>query len=116
MKENNNQLYDAVFDVVAGENTDMLLNILKNNGSYVCSGAISGRNVNIYWPNFYLKHLNLLGSMLATKQEFLELCFLIFSGKIKPKINKIFELKDLEKAQIFFENKNFIGKIILDCN
>ena len=115
ISENNDKDFDIIFDVVAGDLTEKLLNIIKPNGSYVCSGAISNRNVNIYWPNFYLKHLNLLGSMLATKKEFLELCFLIFNGEIKPEIYKIYPLKNLVEAQTEFENKNHIGKIILDC-
>ena len=114
--DSNNKLFDVVFDVVAGDSMDTLINILKTNGTYVCSGAISGRLVNVYWPNFYLKHLNLLGSMLATKDEFLQLCFMIFNGSLKPHIYQIFSLKDLVKAQEIFDSKIHIGKIILDCN
>ena len=115
IKKNNNELYDIVFDVVAGDLMNIIINIMKPNGSYICSGAISDRNVNLYWPNFYLKHLNLLGSMLATKKEFLELCLLIFNGTIKPQIYKIFLLEELVLAQKEFECKNHIGKIILNC-
>ena len=115
IKANDNKLYDIVFDVVAGDLMNLIINIMKPNGSYICSGAISDRNVNLYWPNFYLKHLNLLGSMLATKKEFLELCLLIFNGTIKPQIYKIFLLEELVLAQFEFENKNHIGKIILNC-
>ena len=115
LNKNNGILYDVVFDVVAGSLMDTFINILKPNGTYVCSGAIGNRGVSVYWPNFYLKHLNLLGSMLATKEEFLDLCCMIFNGSIKPQIYKIFLLKDLNEAHLEFESKKHIGKIILDC-
>ena len=107
--------FDIVYDVVAGTYVNTFINILKNNGKYICSGAISNRNVEIFWPNFYLKHIQLLGSMLATYNEFVELTNLIFTGKLKPHVFKVFKLKDLEKAHELFESKKFIGKIILDC-
>jgi len=115
INENSGELYDVIFDVVAGDIVNTLIDVIKPNGTYICSGAISGREVSVYWPNFYLKHLNLLGSMLATKEEFIELCFLIFNGSIKPQIYKIYPLIDLSLAQLDFERKEHIGKIILDC-
>ena len=108
--------YDKVYDVVAGDYVNLLINVLKNNGTYVCSGAIGGRNPEIFWPNFYLKHIKMLGSMLATYDEFKELTNLIFSGKLQPNVFKSFKLKDLSKAHELFESKCFIGKIVLDCS
>lgn len=106
---------DVVFDVVAGEYVDLFIDVLKTNGDYVCSGAIGNRNVSVYWPNFYLKHLNFYGSMLATHQDFKELTEIVFSNKIQPIVNSVYNLENLESAQNEFTNKKFIGKIILNC-
>jgi len=116
LEKNDNKLYDVAFDVVAGDLTEHLLELLKNNGNYICSGAIGGRSVNIHWPTFYLKHLNLYGSMLCTRVKFEELLQLVFSNQIKPKVDKIFKLENLIDAQKTFDKKKFIGKIVLDCN
>ena len=106
---------DVVFDVVAGDYIDLFIDVLKPNGDYVCSGAIGNRNVSVYWPNFYLKHLNFYGSMLATHQEFKELTEIMFNNNISPIVSKVYNLEDLKVAQEHFVSKNFIGKIILDC-
>lgn len=112
---NNNKPYDIVFDVVAGNWLNTFIDILKVGGKYVCSGAIGGRNVEVFWPKFYLKHIDLLGSMLCPREEFLELLDLVFKNYVYPKVYKVFYLKDLEKAHELFESKKFVGKIVLKC-
>lgn len=106
---------DVVFDVVAGEYIDLFIDLLKPNGDYVCSGAIGNRTVSVYWPNFYLKHLNFYGSMLATHQDFKELTDIMFQNHIYPIVSKEYDLSDLKSAQEYFKSKNFIGKIVLNC-
>lgn len=115
MCANNYKPYDIVFDVVAGNWLNTFIDVLKVGGKYVCSGAIGGRNVEIFWPKFYLKHIDLLGSMLCPREEFLELLDLVFKNYVFPKVHKVFYLNDLEKAHQLFESKKFIGKIVLNC-
>lgn len=62
----------------------------------------------------YLKHLDILGCMLATHEEFAELVQLIAAAKVKPLVAKVFPLKDLGDAQRFFAKKTFVGKIVID--
>lgn len=113
---NNHNEIDIVFDVVAGEYMELFIDIMKPNGSYVSSGAIGNRNVSIHWPTFYLKHLNLYGSMLATLDDFKELTDIIFENNIVPIVDSIYQLSDLKLAQQKFISKKFIGKIVLNCD
>ena len=115
MAANNYKPYDIVFDVVAGNWLNTFIDVLKFGGKYVCSGAIGGRNVEVFWPKFYLKHIDLLGSMLCPRAAFLELLDLVFKNYVYPRVHKVFNLKDLEMAQELFESKKFIGKIVLNC-
>ena len=53
--------------------------------------------------------------MLATHQDFEELTEIMFNNNIFPIVSQVYKLEDLKVAQEHFVSKNFIGKIILDC-
>jgi len=105
---------DIVLDNVAGGSIMALLNVLRTGGAYASAGAISDPWVRVHWPTFYLKHLTLLGCMLATPREFRELAGLVESGKLQPVLAKAFSLRDLPAAQRFFMEKGFVGKVVID--
>mmetsp|Transcript_32626 Transcript_32626/g.79380 ORF Transcript_32626/g.79380 Transcript_32626/m.79380 type:complete len:429 (+) Transcript_32626:1214-2500(+) len=106
---------DVVLDVVAGDQLMPMLDALRPRGRYACAGAIAGKFPKVHWPTFYLKQLDLLGCMLATKEEFKELAQLIFDGKLRPLVAAVFPLKNLREAQTFFQKKTFVGKLVIDC-
>ena len=77
--KNKNKLYDVVFDVVVGDLTEHLLELLKNNGNYVCSGAIGGREK--YSRIFLFETFKFIWHVMYCSQ-FEELLQLVFSNQI----------------------------------
>ncbi|MCH8002262.1 MAG: zinc-binding dehydrogenase, partial [Proteobacteria bacterium] len=72
---------DVVADVVAGPLFPALLNALKPKGRYVTCGAIAGPLVSLDLRTLYLKHLELIGSTLGTRDQFARLVALIAAGR-----------------------------------
>lgn len=104
---------DVVIDLVAGEHWARLLEVLKPKGRYGVSGAIGGAMVNLDIRTLYLKDLSFFGCTRLKKNVFKNLIKHIEDGNIKPLVAKIFDLKDIVKAQEFFLQKKHIGKIVL---
>ena len=104
---------DAVIDLVGGDQWPQLLDIIKPGGKYVTSGAIAGPVVDLDLRTLYLKDLTLFGSTVNDPYVFENVIKYIEQGKIKPLVAKTFPLKDIQKAQKTFIDKQFVGKLVL---
>ncbi len=105
--------FDVVADVVAGQAWPSLLQVLKNNGRYVTSGAIAGPIVQLDVRTLYLKDLTLLGSTAQPRMVFENLVSYIEAGEISPMVAKTYPLQDIAVAQADFSAKTHAGKLVL---
>jgi len=104
---------DVVTDIVAGERTPRLIELLRAGGRYVTAGAIAGPMVTLDWRALYLKHLTLLGSTMGTQQEAERIVALVASGQLKPLLAKSYPLEQLVQAQRDFKKKVHFGKLVI---
>ena len=104
---------DVVADVVAGPLFPALMNALKPKGRYVTCGAIAGPVVSLDLRTLYLKHLELIGSTLGTRDQFARLVALIAAGRIVPLVAATYPLSEIAAAQAAFKEKAFFGKLVL---
>lgn len=105
--------FDVVADVVGGDSFNDLLQLLKPAGRYVTAGAVGGPVVQLDLRTLYLKHLELIGSTVGTREEFKRLVSLIESGEVRPLLAETYDLRDLPKAQEAFLGKRFFGKLVV---
>ncbi len=104
---------DVVADVVAGPLFPALLNALKPKGRYVTCGAIAGPLVTLDLRTLYLRHLELIGSTLGTRDQFARLVALIAAGRVVPLVAATYPLSEIAAAQAAFKEKAFFGKLVL---
>ena len=115
IKLTNGKKVDVVFESVGAKTWNTSLEILRPHGRLVISGVTSGAFASQDLSNIYYYQQSILGSRMGTKSEFEQVLKLVESGILKPVIDKIFLLKDAEKAiQRLSESRQF-GKIILEC-
>lgn len=107
------QSIDAVADVVAGPMFSTLFKLLRKQGRYVTAGAIAGPVVQLDLRTLYLKHLEIIGSTLGTRQEFAELVSHIEAGSLKPLLANTYPLANIGQAQQDFKDKRFFGKLVV---
>tara|TARA_B100000700_G_scaffold100951_1_gene113772 strand:- start:215 stop:1264 length:1050 start_codon:yes stop_codon:yes gene_type:complete len=113
VKELGKNKYDVVIDLVAGENWNQLIEILKPGGRYATSGAIAGPIVNLDVRTLYLKDLTFYGCTYQPIEVFKNLIRYIEKDEIKPLVAKTYPLKEIKKAQEDFLLKKHIGKLVL---
>lgn len=113
LAEFGNEYFDAVVDVVGGNQFSAILASLKRGGRYGVAGAISGPIVELDLRTVYLKDLQLIGCTVFQPEVFTNLIRYIESGEIKPLVAATFSLSDIVAAQKSFLTKSHVGKIIL---
>ena len=106
--------FDVTVDLVAGNNWEQLLDILKPGGRYVAAGAIAGPIVSLDVRTLYLKDLTFYGCTYQPTEVFKNLIKYIENDEIKPLVAKTFPLEKIVDAQKEFLSKKFIGKIVLE--
>ncbi len=104
---------DVVTDVVGGEIFPDLLNVLRPEGRYVAAGAIAGPVVRLDLRTVYLKHLELIGSTLGTREDFADLVRYVAEGRLIPLLSGCYPLSEIRRAQEDFKGKDFFGKLVL---
>jgi NADPH:quinone reductase-like Zn-dependent oxidoreductase len=109
----NKQGVDIIVEHIGPDVWEKSIKILARNGRLVTCGATSGPSASIDLRYVFSRHLAILGSYMGRKSELLEVLKFVGSGKLKPVVHKVFELKDAAQAQQeMLDRKNF-GKIVL---
>ncbi|OVE75632.1 hypothetical protein BVX98_07240 [bacterium F11] len=104
---------DVVFEHVGPATWDSSLKSLARYGRLVTCGATTGPSVELDLRYMFGRDLSIFGAKMGTRKEFQELASLVFSGKIKPIIDKIFPFEAASEAHAYLENKHQVGKVLL---
>ncbi len=114
-KITNNDKVDVVFESVGTKTWNTSLAILRPHGRLVMAGVTSGATASQDLSDIYYYQQTILGSRMGTKEEFKQVLKLVESGKLKPIIDKIFPLREIDRAiKRLTESKQF-GKLVLEC-
>ena len=105
---------DVVLEHVGAATWDESMKSLKPGGTVVTCGATTGADVRIELRFLYSKQFNLLGSYMGTMGELHEVLQHVFSGKLKPVVDRTFPLKDVRAAHEYMEKSEMFGKIVLN--
>jgi len=109
----NKQGVNVVVDNV-GTTFPMSLRALGKGGRLLTVGNSGAPKFEIDNRFIFAKHLSILGSTMSTIAEFREVMDLVFTGKLKPILDKTFPLKEAAVAQERLERGENFGKITLD--
>jgi NADPH:quinone reductase-like Zn-dependent oxidoreductase len=82
-------------------------------GRILTVGNSGGAKVEIDNRQIFGKHLSILGSSMGTRADFATVMELVFTGKLKPVLDRDFPLKDAGAAQERLEKGEQLGKITL---
>jgi NADPH:quinone reductase-like Zn-dependent oxidoreductase len=104
---------EVVVEHVGPATWESSLKSLAPYGRLVTCGATTGPTVNLDLRFLFSRNLTLLGARMSTKREFQQLTSEIFSGRIKPKIDRVYPLEEAFKAHERLESRHQIGKIVL---
>ena len=107
---------DIVFEHIGKKTWDTSIKLLNKGGKIVTCGATTGSNVGINLTHIFFKQLSILGSTMSNIKSFESVLKKIENGKYKPLIDSIFPISDIIDAHIRIENRENIGKVVLDLS
>jgi NADPH:quinone reductase-like Zn-dependent oxidoreductase len=85
----------------------------RKGGRILTVGNTGGPKIEFDNRYIFGKHLSLIGSTMGTRTEFARVMQLIFSGRLKPVLDRTFPLSDARIAQERMEKGEQLGKITL---
>ena len=125
INHNSENVYDKVMDITEQKGVDVVfehvgqatwntsMKVLKKGGRIVTCGATTGPKASINLTHIFYKQLSILGSTMGSFQSMKEATALLNSQKIKPIIDSVFSLNDIQKAHSYLESGNQFGKVII---
>ena len=112
-KITNKEGVDIVVEHVGAATWDESVRSLKSGGKLVTCGATTGPNVGLDLRHLFARQLNLLGSYMGTMGELYEVLRHVFSGRLKPVVDRVFPLSEIRAAHEYLEKSQMFGKVIV---
>ena len=104
---------DIVFEHVGQATWPDSERSLKPGGTLVTCGATTGYEGNIDLRVLFSKQISLLGSYMGEMGELHEVLKYVFSGKLKPVVDRTFPLRETRAAHEYLANSQMFGKVVL---
>lgn len=104
---------DVVFEHVGLSTWDTSMKVLNRGGRIVTCGATTGPKITVDLRHLFFKQQSILGSTMGDVDSFSQVVKLVEEGKIKPRVDKTFSLKDIAEAHEYLENSEQFGKVVI---
>lgn len=104
---------DVVLDHVGQATFKDSIRSLRRGGRLVTCGATTGAVSEVDIRYLYWRQLTIHGSTMASQREFEQVMRLVFMGKLKPVVDRVFPLEEAAKAHEYLEAGEQFGKVVL---
>ena len=115
---------DVILDLVGASYFAANLESLALKGRLILVGLVGGRKAEFDLGMALTKRLQIIGTVLrsrstkekmeATQKFITDVLPLLESGKVKPNIDKIFPVEEIQKAHEYVESNESFGKVVLE--
>lgn len=104
---------EAVYEHVGPATWDKSINSLAKKGRLITCGATTGPEVKIDLRLIFSREQNILGSLMGTHNELIQITKLIGEKKLRPVIDSTYPLSEARQAQQRMIKREHFGKIIM---
>ena len=112
-KITNKRGVDIVMEHVGEKTWQESMRSLKPGGKLVTCGATTGPNAGFDIRVLFSRQLSFLGSYMGTMGDLHEVLRHVFSGKLKPVLDRSFPLAEASAAHEYLEKSAQFGKVVL---
>lgn len=105
--------FDIIIDSAGGDGMNTLLMALASGGKLVFYGATQGAPSQIPVHAMFWNHWSLIGSTMGSDDDFVKMLEFVNERKLKPVVDKVFELKDAPEAFERIKEGLQFGKIVV---
>lgn len=104
---------DVVVDHVGEATFKDSVRTLRRGGRVVVTGATTGASLELDARYLFWRQLSVLGSTMSNRREFEEVMKLVFMGRLKPVVDRVFPIEEARKAHEYLESGRQFGKVVL---
>jgi NADPH:quinone reductase-like Zn-dependent oxidoreductase len=115
-KLTNRQGVDVVIDNVGQATLPLSIRSLRPGGRVLVVGGTTGYDANINLAQLFYYHISIIGSTMGEHRDYVDVMNLIFAGKLKAVVGKVFPLTEARQAQDTLENFDVYGKVVIDLD
>ena len=105
---------DVVIENVGPATMRQSMRAAKPGGKIAICGSTSGAKLELTLPHLFFRHLELIGSSMATHAQFARALNWIRLGKARAHVSKVFDWEDLPDALRYLDSGEQIGKVVLN--
>ncbi|MCB9309522.1 MAG: zinc-binding dehydrogenase [Lewinellaceae bacterium] len=103
---------DVIIDSAGGDGFSNLMKVIKPGGRIAIYGGTHGKITNLNTQVLFWRQVSILGSTMGSDQDFKEMVDFVQKYDIKPVIDEVFPLSQLELGMKKMETGQQFGKII----
>jgi NADPH:quinone reductase-like Zn-dependent oxidoreductase len=105
---------DAVLNHLAGEYTQVGLEVMRRGGTMVICGRTAGPTSEFEAAPFFLRHERIVGSTMGTQPELETLVELLADGAFEPPVGETYPLAETGRAFDDMLERDAFGKLVVD--
>jgi NADPH:quinone reductase-like Zn-dependent oxidoreductase len=104
---------DVVFEHIGGEIFQKSVQALARNGRLVTCGATAGPTASLDIRSFFMRQQTFLGSFMGTKSELLAMMPYFRGGQLRPVVDRVYPLSEIQAAVRQLVGRDHFGKIVV---
>jgi NADPH:quinone reductase-like Zn-dependent oxidoreductase len=104
---------DVVFEHIGGEIFQKSVQALGRNGRLVTCGATAGPTASLDIRSFFMRQQTFLGSFMGTKSELLGMMPYFRGGQLRPVVDRVYPLSEVQAAVRQLASRDHFGKIVV---
>jgi NADPH:quinone reductase-like Zn-dependent oxidoreductase len=106
--------FDVVVDNVGQATLSQTLRVVARGGRVIIVGNTSGPIAEIDLRYVFGKQISMIGSTMGSHQDFRDVMELVWSGRLKPVLDRVLPLSEGREAFAVLERGEQFGKIVLE--
>lgn len=107
---------DIAFDTVGAATMQVNLEAVRRGGKIVICGVTTGHKAELNLQALYWNQLSIIGSTMGSNDDFFRMLRAIDAAKLKPVVDSVFPLTEVQKAMTKMESGTQFGKIVLNIS
>ncbi len=107
---------DVIVDSVGKLTISNSLRLLKPGGRLVIPGATTGSIAEVDIRQIFWKQIKIFGSTMSNQGEFREVMKLVFEEKLKPIVDRKFQLEEIIEAENYLNEGKQFGKVLIEIS
>lgn len=104
---------DVVVDNVGQATLPLSMRSVRPGGRILVVGGTTGYDATINLAQLFYYHISLIGSTMGEHQDYVDVMKLVFAGRLKAVVGKVFSLEEAQAAHQTLEDFDVFGKIVL---